>query len=728
MPSWLQSIDTELFRFINLKLANPWFDAVMPTLAGNRWFIPLAILLGLGLLWKGGIRGRLFVSVLLLTLALGDGLVINTLKDAVGRLRPYHDIPDAHLLVGRGGSGSFPSSHTSTWCAITVIAWLYFPRSRWGLIPFAALMGFSRVYLGVHYPSDVLGGAVLGAGYGVAFFWGLNWLWQTAGRRWFPLWWERVPRLSLAPGETRPAPAAAPHRTVADRRFLDGQQWFRLAHILIFAALAGRLFFISSNRIDLSEDEAYQWVWSKHLALSYYSKPPMIALAHWFGTHLWGDTEMGVRFLPPVVGTIVALMTLRFMRGLVGGGGSLVTTLVLLATPLLAVGSTLMTIDPFLVMFWTAAMVAGWSAVQPAGQTRDWLWVGLWTGLGFLSKYTALILVPCFGLYFLLHRPARFHLRRPGPWLALGVLLVCTSPVLIWNAQNGWVTVQHVSENAKLEKAWTPTARYFFEFLGAEFGLFNPVFFVGMLMAMVGFWRRSAQRAATRYLFSLGAPIFLGYWAYTLHSRVQANWIAAGVVPLLCLMIVHWHECWPQRSAQLKPWLMGGIIVGLLAAILLCDTSLVAKVTGLKVPVEYDPTRRVRGIERLAQTVEAERQKLTDAGRQPFIVTSHYGLAGQLTFYLPAAKAGLPDKPVVYPRFTSVPKNQFYFWPEYRYWETRRGQDALYVAFHDEDKLRPVPDEVAAQFTAVEDLGVREVKERGQMLHTIRLHRLRHAK
>ena len=73
--SWLQSLDTALFRFINLKLSNPVLDAIMPQFAGNAWFIPAAILLAVWLVWKGGVRGRLFVLMITLVLALGDGFV-----------------------------------------------------------------------------------------------------------------------------------------------------------------------------------------------------------------------------------------------------------------------------------------------------------------------------------------------------------------------------------------------------------------------------------------------------------------------------------------------------------------------------------------------------------------------------------------------------------------------------------------------------------------------------
>ena len=127
--SWLESLDLSLFRFVNLKLSNPLFDAIMPQFAGNAWFFPLAVLLAVWLVWKGGTRARLFILMLALVIGSGDALVVNTIKKAVARPRPYHAVPEANLLVGKGGSGSMPSSHTSTWCAATLIAFIYYRQT-----------------------------------------------------------------------------------------------------------------------------------------------------------------------------------------------------------------------------------------------------------------------------------------------------------------------------------------------------------------------------------------------------------------------------------------------------------------------------------------------------------------------------------------------------------------------------------------------------------------------
>ena len=187
--------------------------------------------------------------------------------------------------------------------------------------------------------------------------------------------------------------------------------WLPAGYVLIVALLLFRLAYIASGAIELSKDEAYQWLWSKHLALSYYSKPPLIAYTQWLGTHLWGDTEFGVRFFSPVIGAILSLLVLRFMARQANPLTAFILVSAIYTAPLLAVGSTLMTVDPLSVLFWTLAMLAGWRAVQAEPCAGKWAPVGLWVGLGFLSKYTALAQVACFVVFFGLYAPARKHLR-----------------------------------------------------------------------------------------------------------------------------------------------------------------------------------------------------------------------------------------------------------------------------------------------------------------------------
>jgi 4-amino-4-deoxy-L-arabinose transferase-like glycosyltransferase/membrane-associated phospholipid phosphatase len=752
--AWWQSLDAGLVHFINLQWEHPVLVAVMKFLSGNALFIPAVIALGALLLWKGGVRGRVFVVVLAVVLALGDTFVISMLKKAVARPRPFMAMADLHVPVGRGsGIGSMPSGHASIWFAATLVTFIYYRRSWRVLLPLACAVSFSRLYLGVHYPSDVLAGAVLGAGYATAGLVLLNAVWQRVGKAWFPLWWAEFPSLLRPGAQLSPQKKAA----IDSRPAAVEQHWLRFGYVTLALVLVGRLVYVASGTIDLSEDEAYQWLWSKHLALSYYSKPPLIAYTQWLGTSLWGDTELGVRFFSPLIGVGVALLTLRFMARIAGARAAAALVLILLATPLLAVGSTLLTIDPLLVLFWTLAVLWGWRAVQPDATVWHWLGVGLAAGLAFLSKYSATYLIVCWALFFTLCPAARVHLRRPGPYLAILVNGLCTLPVILWNAQHSWITVSHLSERSGLRSEWKPTLRFFGEFAGAELGLLNPIFFVAALWAMAVFWRseKSAVRETERptwpdrrslliYLFCMGPTVFLGHWLYTLYARVLPNWIAPAVVPLFCLMVLYWEPRWRRGERAVKDWLTAGLVVGFVILAFLHEPRLIDKLTRVPLPADKDPLRRTRAWPQTAEVVNAARRQLQAEGKPTFIIAPHYGLVGELSFYVPEAQTDVRTTPLVFYLTSSRPRNQFYFWPHYRYRETRKGQNAIYVS--QAGRLRystkqwfralftgapppepevPQPEAPPAllleEFTSVKDLGVRPVYRRGQVYRWVQL-------
>mgnify|MGYP001600966743 CR=1 FL=1 len=82
---WLQSLDVAAFRFINLTLSNPLLDGMLPFFSWNALFVPGLAVLTIGLFWKGGPRGRLFLVFLSIVTLIGDPLIINSLKKAIGR-------------------------------------------------------------------------------------------------------------------------------------------------------------------------------------------------------------------------------------------------------------------------------------------------------------------------------------------------------------------------------------------------------------------------------------------------------------------------------------------------------------------------------------------------------------------------------------------------------------------------------------------------------------------
>ena len=730
--TWLSKVDLELFRWINGAWSNAFFDWLMPFLSGNRLFAPAVVLLAIVGLLKGGRRMRVCFVMIALAVGIGDGLVSNTIKKAVDRPRPFVDHDDVQLRVGRGGSASMPSSHAVNCFAAAMVAFIYYRRSWRFMVPLAAGVALSRVYNGVHYPSDVLVGSVLGAGTAVATAWGVAWLWDWLGRLGWNPWWSRMPSL-LAPERTliEPGSAVPP---------MSDAVWTRFAYLIVFVLLAARFWYLNAGKIELSEDEAYQWLWSKHPALSYFSKPLLIAVAQMIGTGLWGDTAFGVRFLSPVIAALISIVVFRFISRQIGARAGLASVLIVSATPLTAVGATLMTIDPLSVLFWCLAMFTGWKAIQLNGTTSQWLQVGLWSGLGLLSKYTNLLQLVSWVLIFATWKPARVHLRRPGPWLALGMIAIASLPIVIWNSQHDWITAKHVASDGRLGEPWKPTLRYLGEFLGAELGLLNPVFFVGMIAAAFMAVERLVEKPLWRFLFLMGAPVVGLYLALSFHSRVLPNWIAPAVVPWFCLMILFWNERWPVVRRWARPVFFGGAFLGLFIVVVLHDTNMIAKLTGRNLPAKLDPLRRVRGWSDTASVVGTEWRRLRTNDPQAFIIGDHYGICGQVAFYLPEAKRDPKNDPVVFFMATGQPDNQFHFWKNYL---DRKGSSAIYIQQLEDHRpakgwfldwitgdpigyrlgpdSQPPNEIVVKQFSDVKSLGVREVLYRGNVVRRFEL-------
>jgi len=154
------NIDHTVFYFFNQTISNPVLDDVIKFF----YIIPGKILIYLIptiLLFVGRKRLRLSALILLASFGVTSGLY-KTIKYFVQRPRPFHVLKDVNLVLGEHGGYSFPSGHSSTsFCIATVIAMRY-PKFRYPAFIAAALVALSRPYVGVHYPSDILVGGMLG--------------------------------------------------------------------------------------------------------------------------------------------------------------------------------------------------------------------------------------------------------------------------------------------------------------------------------------------------------------------------------------------------------------------------------------------------------------------------------------------------------------------------------------------------------------------------------------
>ena len=163
MIEFLIDLDIKLFNFFNSKISNQIFDLIFPIITNqDYWTIPILGLI-IYLLISRGMTGKISALLLLIAVGLSDFVSASILKPYFERLRPSHsEIEGLILLVDKGGKFGFVSSHAANiFAASTILSFFYIHKKKLCLT-IAFLVSYSRIYVGVHFPGDVIFGGVLG--------------------------------------------------------------------------------------------------------------------------------------------------------------------------------------------------------------------------------------------------------------------------------------------------------------------------------------------------------------------------------------------------------------------------------------------------------------------------------------------------------------------------------------------------------------------------------------
>lgn len=156
----ISNIDCKIVSFINNKVKNKYLDFIMPKVTRLGDFGLIWNIISIALIISKEYRNIGFkaVTALCLCILLGEGII----KHITKRVRPFVINTDLKILIHKPRGYSFPSGHTASSVAVASILAIYFSQIAVIVFVLAFLIGFSRVYLCVHYPSDVIIGAVLG--------------------------------------------------------------------------------------------------------------------------------------------------------------------------------------------------------------------------------------------------------------------------------------------------------------------------------------------------------------------------------------------------------------------------------------------------------------------------------------------------------------------------------------------------------------------------------------
>lgn len=475
------------------------------------------------------------------------------------------------------------------------------------------------------------------------------------------------------------------------------------------------LWMIGSGRWPLSGDEAHYWEWSRRLDWSYYSKGPMVAYLIALSTRLGGATEFWVRLPSVLLGTATAVIGYALARRVFRSERAGFVTLVFLSVmPLYAIGAVLMTIDPPFVFCWALAWLC-LSRVRPREGGLAWYAAGVAFGLGLLSKYTMLMLVPCVVLWMLASPRLRYWVRRREPYEALALGLLIFSPVVVWNARHGWYSVRHVliQAGAGADRPLLATLRAAPEFLGAQLGVVSPLLFVLLVLAARWAWREGLrwQRDDLVLLVSGSVPVFLAFQAWSFFTKVQANW-AAHAYLTASVAAAGWYESWfaPGVSRRSRRRVSRLLLASVLLPALLLPIGLAPELiewSGVRVPAAWDlASKRLRGWPELGRAVG---EAVAQAPQPPFLASDRYQIASQLAFYV-------PGQPRVYNANFGRRMNQYDVWGG---WDALIGRDGVFVMYGATDP----PEDLRTAFRTLERVRTLEVFRHGRPLQTFSIFR-----
>src|SRR5215469_4004872 len=386
------------------------------------------------------------------------------------------------------------------------------------------------------------------------------------------------------------------------------------------------------NLIELRTDEAYYWTWSKEHVLSFLDHPPMIAWFIRFGTAMFGDINLGVRF-GGIVAMLVTQLLLADIARRVTRDIRAIVLAALMPEAALYYGLLMSKVAPDVALIpFSVAMM--WSLVRLAesDNPRWWLATGLFGGLSLLSKFTVVMFVPAIIAFVLVPDWRARWLKSPYPYAAALLALVVFSPVLIWNAQHDWASFrfQLVRATATHEISLRTVGDY----IGLQFGLVGFVLLPVVLSGLILTARRGyLRREPVAILLSTAVLVpFLYFLWKSLSLRVGDTWpmfmwpigFAAAAINIAMLP----REGWPAWMIKSTIWWAETAIVSGIVMVVMVFLYYVAS------PFNFfghsDPIGGEAEFERVVARAEAQLQK---AGAT-WIATTDYRTYSMLRWFL----------------------------------------------------------------------------------------------
>lgn len=377
---------------------------------------------------------------------------------------------------------------------------------------------------------------------------------------------------------------------------------------------------VTAAYLPLSFDEAYFWLWSRRLAISYFEHPPLIALAIRAGTALLGDTSLGVRMMSLLASLAASFAVWRAAAVIFADRTSAwIACGFFNVTLMLASQGMGATPDIFVIMA-SALLLWGVAELERTGNGWWWLFAALALGIALLAKYTAFFLALSLAFWVIVTPRGRRWLASPWPYAAALLATVFLIPNLLWNEAHRWISFAYQFGRIGAGR----DSLHLLEFVAGQLALASPILLVLALIALGGeTWRKF--RGPLAMSAALVWPALLYFTFHSLHDRVQGNW-PSFIYPALAILAA---AALKTSDGRVMRWL------GRLAVPVACLILAVAYAqtwTGFLPLGKADPIARMTavGFAPVAKDVSTIAHREHAAA----LVTTRYVNTGWLAFYV----------------------------------------------------------------------------------------------
>jgi hypothetical protein len=412
--------------------------------------------------------------------------------------------------------------------------------------------------------------------------------------------------------------------------------WYLAAAKLLFHLL-------TAARYGIFRDELYYLACAEHLDWGYVDQPPLIAVIAWTARHAFGESLLGLRFLPAVAGAALVLLAGKLAREM--GGGRFAqgaAALAVVVAPIYLIMHHWLTMNAFEPLLW---MGCSWCVVRviATGRLQYWLWFGVLAGLGMETKYSMALFVAS-ALAALLLTPQRRQLNTRWFWSGALVAVVIFLPNLVWLIQHDFPFLELMRN---VRQSGRDVVRGPVAFVADQAMILNPVTFPLWAGGLAWLLLRGGTFRALGYTYALLLALMIGLKGKNYYlAPAYPMLFAAGGVALE--RIPRWRRLRPAYAAAIAS---AGIVFAPLAAPILAPESYLRYQAALGIvppAAENQPAGPLPqyfadefGWEEMArETARVYTSLPPDERARTAIFANNYGQAGAIDFFGP--KYGLP--------------------------------------------------------------------------------------